>query len=660
MPKFCLLPSEIDKIKQGLKNREIDPVKLSTMESSVIRNFLSQFVGKENATKVNAEFESKLMLKNWKRGAINWAKQLSGMKEPEQRSFINKVLKLDKILTESEQELFLEDFVAQRMGVRVTDEQSKEVFKLTKQIQDFKKPLIDNPNLLIRSDERMNYGRAKKYLANYVNNLKEQKEQANKLTLEDIKAEPIHRFIEVVSKIGGFSKSIKAAFDNSYIFKQGLKVMWTNPKIWAKNSRESFKHIVDTFKGKDIMNEVEADILSRPNAINGNYDKMKLAIGNIEEAYPSAVPENIPFIGKFYKASKDAFTGLAYQIRADLADKYLEIAVKSGVNIKDKFELRSIGKLVNSMTGRGNLGRFEKGADTVNNVFFAPKFLKSDIDTLTMHATDKMSKFARKQAAINLLKIISGTATIIAITNTLRPGTIELDPKSADFGKIRIGNTRFDITGGMSSIITLAARELTQLSKSSTSGKISKLGGEKFGSRIGMDVIYDFMENKLSPISSFIKNLLNRQDRHYNPITWYGETSNLLMPLPVSNFMESLKTPNGATPLITMIADGLGISTNTYSPTSGMNKEKKDKYLKSKIEQLGNKSATQEEKVYILKILESSGVTKSQANNLLDEHFKEQEKDLKKNDKGKYSKSHLKSKEEKEKRVKELLNDLGY
>ena len=169
----------------------------------------------------------------------------------------------------------------------------------------------------------------------------------------------------------------------------------------------------------------------------------------------------------------------------------------------------------------------------------------------------------------------------MGVANVIKPGSAELDPRSADFGKIKVGNTRFDISGGMGSLITLAARLITMSSKSSITGGVYKLNSGKYGSQTGMDVATNFFENKLSPIGSLVKDLLKQTDFSGSPITVQGEASNLFMPLPITNAYELLKTPNAAPFLLGIIADGLGIATNTYAPkkkTSNFLKTKKTKF----------------------------------------------------------------------------------
>jgi len=67
-----------------------------------------------------------------------------------------------------------------------------------------------------------------------------------------------------------------------------------------------------------MMREIMADIVSRPNYINGKMTKAKLSFGNPEEPFPVSLSEKIPIIGRVYKASETAFAGQAYKNRADI------------------------------------------------------------------------------------------------------------------------------------------------------------------------------------------------------------------------------------------------------------------------------------------------------------------------------------------------------
>jgi len=559
---FCLIPKLADEFLTRIKDGRVNPEKLSDLSSKDRRAYFAEFLGETNAKQVNALFESKLLLKNQQAGMITWAKSISGMKEQVKTDILSKINKMDKVLSPAEEKLFLADLAAHKLGATVTLAEAAKITDLAKTATDTKIKI--DPNSPKGSESRMNYGRADVALQNYVSDLKN---ESKKLTVADFKAAPGKAAAKSISNLAGLAKSLKATLDNSVIGRQGLKVLFTHPKTWLKNSVNSFKDIVQVFGGRAVMDEVRAEVNSRPNALSGLYKKEGLAVGVTEEAFPTSLPEKIPIAGRIFKASETAFTAFQYRTRADIFDRYYDIAQKLGADIT------GIGKISNSLTGRGTFGqRGESAASIVNNVFFSPRLIKSHIDLLTAHAFDSgISPFARKQAAINLVKVISGIAGVLTIANAVKPGSVETDPRSADFGKIRVGDTRFDVTGGMSSLVTLASRLITMSSKSSTTGKVTQLnaktktGAPMYGAQTGKDVVVNFLENKLSPMASVIKDLLEGADFNGNSPTPVNELKNLLEPIPVATYEELKKNPKSADILMSMILDALGISVNTYS-----------------------------------------------------------------------------------------------
>lgn len=556
---FCLNKNTTETFLKKLKSGEIDPVKLSEMTSKARRGVFAEFMGVENAQKTNALFESKLLLKNQQRGMVNWAKEISGLKPAQKRDLVSRIEKMDEILNPETQEAFLEDLAAHKLQATVSMAEASEISRLAKDVSE--KKVAINPDSPIASEDRMEYGRAMVDFKEYVDDLKI---ESQKTTFADIKAAPAQAALKGLSSVGGLAKSLKATLDNSVIARQGLKVLFAEPGTWARNSLKTFTDMWKVFGGKDAMREVRADVLSRPNSLNGLYQKEKLAIGVTEEAFPSVLPAKVPILGKLFKASETAFTAFQYRTRADIFDKWTEIAGRTGADIT------GIGKIANSLTGRGTFGqRLESVATFTNNVFFSPRFLKSNIDILTMHGFDSgIGPFARRRAVMNTIKVITGVASVLAIAKAVAPNSVDFDPRSADFGKIKVGNTRFDFSGGSGSIVTLASRLITNQTKSSTTGIIRDLGTGKFGSRDRMDVIINFFENKLSPLVRTFRDILRNRDFDGNKPNIFSVTSQLFTPFPIQNTIEILKKPEGAPLLIAVLADYFGISVNTYGPES--------------------------------------------------------------------------------------------
>jgi len=554
---FCLIKPVAEQFKRMIESGELRASDLIKMTSEQRHAAFAKVVGAENAKPVNSLFESRLLLKNQKAAFLNWADKIVGNAKA-RPDIISKINKLDRVLNPAEKSAFLKDLAAQKLGTDVSFEQVKKISELASQVRAFKESAL-------AGKDRVKYGEKLVEFHDYMNSLKESR---NKISLKDIKNAPVQSLGKGISNLGGLAKSLKASLDNSVIGRQGLKTLFSHPSVWLKNSIKSFEDMVRAFGGKEVVSKVKAEVLSRPNALNGLYEKEKLALGNIEEAYPTSLPEKIPVLGRAFKASEAAFNAFQLRTRADVFDKLVQIADKTGGDIK------GIGQLANSLTGRGNIGKFEHAATTLNNLFFSPRFLKSNIDFLTAHRFDSdMGSFAKKRAAINLAKTIGGIASILAISNAVAPGSVEVDPRSSNFGKIKIGDTRFDVSGGMSSILTLAARLFSMSTKSSLSGKVTPLNSGGFGSRTGVDVVEDFIEGKLAPIAGVLRDYLKGHDMSGQKPTLASTANNLLTPLPITNYNELKDHKNSAPMLAAMIADALGIGTNTYS---------KDDYKKKK------------------------------------------------------------------------------
>lgn len=470
--------------------------------------------------------------------------------------------------------------------VDLTDAEIEKIAELTQAVADTRASMQGNRRSIDATSgtpQEIAYGLASKTLHDYVNDLKH---NAKATTWADVKKQPFKATIRGVTKTiinaPGVMKSMKATLDNSALFRQGWKTLFTNPLIWKRNALKSFSDIARVLGGKNVESEIHADIVSRP-----TYDLMKKAgldVGTREEAFPSALPEKIPGFRRVYKASETAYMGFLHKTRADIFDKMIRVAKDQEVKLSDQ-ELTNIGRMVNSLTGRGYLGKLELAAEPINTVFFSPRMLKGQIDTvlqpfwggasMTEIGTGKNygSKFVRKQATYNLLKSTAGTAAILATAKAIstamgNPNAVTLDPRSSDFGKIKIGNTRFDVTGGTGSILTLLSRIWSGQSVSTTTGKVSDLENPKFGGKTRWEVAEDFFENKLSPMMGIIRDFAKGKNFDGEKPTIVGEGLDSITPLPVSTFVKLLKDPEAQKDpgfiAFAQAMDMLGITVNTY------------------------------------------------------------------------------------------------
>ncbi len=572
MAGVCLPIEQAKKFIKALKDGVIEPAKLAEMTSAERTSFFEKIVG-EDAKDVNALFESKLLLKNQQAGLVSWAKKVTGITEPVRQDLITKINKMEKVLNPGEEQGFLAALAEKKLGTEITFEEGSKIAKLSKEISETKTAI--DPASPARSPERLAYGAKVVEMQNYINELKlANKKRGIKTYLKDLKDKPASTIGNTVLDTFGLSKAINAAFDNSLWGRQGFKAIFTNPKAWATNFAKSWGDIYKQLKLKPtdnaVVDAIKADIYSRPNAIDGTYNRMKLDIGTMEEAYPTSLPERIPILGRAFKASETAYTGGAYRLRADIADKIIDTNKKMGIDMTDPYEAYSFGKVVNSLTGRGSLGKAGVFAREANVSLFSPKALKANFDFLTGHQIEvfgekRISAAARKTARNNLIKVTTGIALTLMIAKTLKPDSVELDPRSSDFGKIKVGNTTFDVTGGLSSLVTLMAREFSGSTKSASTGKVTELNSGKYNSPTRVSVLFDFAQNKLSPAAAALNNLYGKGVTFLGEkATYQGELLGLFTPLPAKNAMTSLKTPGAANNILSIVLDALGISSNSY------------------------------------------------------------------------------------------------
>lgn len=588
---FCLPSFAKEELIRGIREGRISPEGMAELSSVERRVLLEEFIDAETAKTVNALFESKLILKSQQIGIRNWEKQIvdSKVNRVIKRDIITRLEKMDKYLEAGSKQEFLQDLVEKRLGFSATFEQSQLIMKGTKQIKEAHEKITDDmPDVVDGKTHpaRYDYGMKVAILDSYIAKIKE-------AGIKPMSAgEWIFTPTRWIEDTFGTLKSLKSGFDNSFFLRQGRQAFMESPSIWFNNFVKSWGDIVKEFKGVDAMMLAKAEIFGRKNALNGKWDNAGLDIHiAFEEAYPSHILRGtatskippIKLFGRIYKASESAFSAGAMRMRADLADLFIEKGEEMGVNFLDKEQAKPIGELVNSMTGRGNLGVFETSGRAMNILFFSARFLKSNIDILTApikygamkakqaqgHKYNAGEVFARRTAALNTVKLISAIAAVLTIADTLQPGSVNWDSRSSDFGKIKIGNTRFDVTGGLGSLVILASRlaptkhngKWSQYTINSK-GKTTNLRSEGFG-RNALDVLTDWGTGKASPGAGVVLSMIKGENFDYSPVTYQSLLEQAAAPITLTS-ISKMKDEDAATIIIGSLAEVLGIGTSTY------------------------------------------------------------------------------------------------
>ena len=616
---FCLPKELANKIKASIRKGEFTPEKLKKMDTESRREFLENIIGTE-AKEVNKLFEKKLLLKDQERGLYEWVKEILGLSKAEKEAMSKKIketysTKKQRVFNPKEGEEFLgelaSDAYSKRFKTEVSLDEARVITDLSSEMAT-KKEIMNKDHTWGNGSEEdrfrygVDYGNSKVLLDNYTGALKREAEKVQLVRFwrEKGASQKLAGFLEDLRISGNFiadnSRAVVAALDNSLWMRQGIKTL-TNPKyvkIWGVAFGNSFVDIFKTLvggiadaskevraggfnkdtvkktwkalwgasnrRGDALQDALKAEIYSRRNYLNGLYERgSPLDIGTGEEEFPTSFPSKIPLLGRLFKASEVAYTSGAMRLRVDIADKLYASAARNKIDLNNKEQVAAINKLVNSLTGRGHLGRVESWGPVVNKTLFSAKFLKSNIDFLTqwsrMLTTQKGDplNFAAKEAAANLLYTITSLTGTLVLADTLWPGSVEWDPRSADFAKIRIGDTRFDITGGLRGLVVLGARLFSSEVKSTMTGAVTE--------KKRTEILLQFGSYKLAPAMTAVKNLMNGEDFKGDDTTLFGEAVGLFTPIPFQNYIELTNNPQSANTLLTMIVEGLGISQGTYS-----------------------------------------------------------------------------------------------
>jgi hypothetical protein len=173
-----------------------------------------------------------------------------------------------------------------------------------------------------------------------------------------------------------------------------------------------------------------------------------------EEGYMGRILEKVPVLGSIVRGSERAFNTFLNTQRMETFAYYARKWEGMGKSWKDYDNLASF---INHATGRGDLGKLENAGAWFNAAFFSPRFIASRIQVPLDLITSTPA--VRKVIARNLIAFVATGLGVLTLAK-LAGAETENDPRSADFGKIKVGNTRIDFWGSYLPY----ARLVTQLS----------------------------------------------------------------------------------------------------------------------------------------------------------------------------------------------------
>ena len=256
------------------------------------------------------------------------------------------------------------------------------------------------------------------------------------------------------------------------------------------------------------------------------------------------------------KESARAFTTIVNKARKDI---YLTIARKWQGTGKTLEDYLALADLINKGTGRGSFGPFggELGQKSAM-VFYAPRLVLSRVEHPALMVLSR-SPAVRRLAAEQVVSFVAANTALLSVLKLSGVADVELDPRSTDFGKIRIGPTRIDPWGGWQPI----ARQVVQFawgSRKATSGYTMPVNRAT--------VAWRAAQSKLNPGAGLLVDLMEGttfvgEEVSASPSAIRTQVYNRLTPLFIQDMVDAIQT-QGFLGGILAVPGAFGVGVQTY------------------------------------------------------------------------------------------------
>jgi len=391
--------------------------------------------------------------------------------------------------------------------------------------------------------------------------------------------------------------SVDLPFISSAAFRQASPLAWT--KAWGESWVKAAKAYGSEGAYDATMKEIMDSKLFKPryqpshNAkgeITGYKEKASIAedlglkmsdlknFSRREEVSRSMLAEKLPGgWGDLIKRSNRAYSAFLNWTRAKTLEKLISEQKWAG-NENDVTIAKGLAEFINDATGRGSLKfqgpkgsqlNLERSAPFVRNALWSPRLLASRLKFLNPYTYTNAPPEVRQQY-INGLMRSAGTWLGFAGLAKMGGAEVNTDPTNADFGKIKIGDTRIDPGAGFQQLLVLAARESpkavgeqfgfdTGHFTSSATGK-SQEYGKGFRPKDRISVFEDFAASKLHPTYKLAYDLMRASSDR--PVHVGDRIVQMTLPIMAQDIMDAAKTdPELAAILGPLSSVGMGTST---------------------------------------------------------------------------------------------------
>jgi hypothetical protein len=391
-------------------------------------------------------------------------------------------------------------------------------------------------------------------------------------------------------------RAIMSSMDFSAPFRQGIGL------VHKKEFWKALPHMIKMWGSEAASKDWINGVKSHPrwqlahDAGLAITDPHTHFLADKEEEFMTDLAERIPFgIGKLIAASNRAYSGFLNKLRWDTFNNLIDQRMDMGETISPK-ALKQMGKFVNMATGRGDLGKTgNAAAPALSAMLFSPRLIASRVKTLASPVTYmKADPQVRKEAWKSLLAMSGYYLTLGGLAKYGLGMDVETDPRSPDFMKAKIGNTRYDFMAGYGQYIRLGAQILTDSTITQKGDEKPLTSSTKYKDDTRRDVAIRFFLNKLAPVPGLVSDWMEGSDPTGEDFTWKKAVASRMLPMASQDIADAIKEwgPKGAA----MGLPGLfGWSVQTYEPRSAVEEDAFEKAFGGNEEDSFDKAFAQDE-----------------------------------------------------------------
>lgn len=348
-------------------------------------------------------------------------------------------------------------------------------------------------------------------------------------------------------------RAVMSAWDASAPLRQGVILTIAHPTESFPAMGAMFRSMGDGKYAQQVDDAIRAGDNFALKQDSGLYLAPFDSVGPLtarEETFMSRLADKIPGI----RQSQRGYVTYLNKLRSDVFD----VVDKNWQGLgKTEDDYKSLSNFLNHASGRGDLGPASNLAPILNATFFSPRLLMSRFQVAADVFTSTPS--VRKLVARDLLAFVGTGMTVLTMAKLSGIADVDVDPRSTDFGKLRMGRQRIDFWGGFQPIARYTAQILT--------GQRRTAGGDIVGTARG-DVVARFLRSKLAPVPGTLETLRSGksfagQDVELTTDTLKSQTFNNLVPLFIQDLIESAQQ-EGMIGLARAVPAGLGVGVLAY------------------------------------------------------------------------------------------------